>query len=88
MQCTEVVQITGHESTHAESIIIIGGVCACYTNGVFTADGDDNESVLFPKLVCLPLGLCGKVEIIGCWTLSEDWDGIVAHQSELFPSTV
>ena len=57
MQCTQVVQIIGHdhESTvYPESIVYsyyqyLGHVYACYTNGVFTADGDHNDHPVYMK---------------------------------------
>ena len=73
---------------YPESITTIGGVYASYYNGLFTANGTYNNRPVYKNG-----GWSIYYRVSGYWALdfydvSEDWDGTVAIQNELFASTV
>ena len=77
---------------YPESIVTIGGVYASRSNGVFTADGTYNDHPVYRNggwsIYYRVSGYAANQWVLDFNEVSEDWDGTVAIQSELFASTV
>ena len=77
---------------YPQSIITIGGVYASRSNGVFTADGTYNDRPVYRNgdwsIFYRVSGYAANQWVLDFNDVSEDWDGTVAIQTELFASTV
>ena len=75
-----------------QSIITIGGVYASHHNGVFTYDGTYNDHPIYKNgqwsIYYRISGYAANQWVLDFNDVSEDWDGTVAIQTNLFPSTV
>ena len=77
---------------YPESIVTIVGVYTSRSNGVFTVDGDYNDRPIYRNggwsIYYRVSGYAANQWVLDFNDVSEDWDGTVAIQTELFASTV
>ena len=77
---------------YPESIITIGGVYASRANGVYTADGTYNDRPVYKNgawsIYYRISGYAPNTWVLDFNDVSEEWDGTVAIQDNLFATTV
>ena len=77
---------------YPESIVTIGGVYGDRANGVYTADGTYNERPIYKNggwsIYFRTSGYAANQWVLDFNDVSEEWDGTVAIQQNLYESSV
>jgi hypothetical protein len=82
----------GWPGVYPGSIITVGGVYGNRHNGLFTADGTYNDRPVYKNggwsIYYRISGYATNSWVLDFNDVSEEWDGTVATQNQLFASTV